>query len=60
MRYGYGVVLGERFGHELQYHGGGIKGFTWVLQRYPQAGLVIVVISNLDGDTSPHPSKAGC
>ena len=25
MHYGYGVVLAERFGHELQYHGGGIK-----------------------------------
>jgi D-alanyl-D-alanine carboxypeptidase len=55
MHYGYGVVLARRFGHDLQYHGGGIKGFTSVLQRYPQTGLVIAVMSNLDGDSSPSP-----
>jgi D-alanyl-D-alanine carboxypeptidase len=55
MHYGYGVVLAERFGHELQYHGGGIKGFTSVLQRYPQVNLVIAVMSNLDSDTTPPP-----
>ena len=55
MHYGYGVVLAQRFGHELQYHGGGIKGFTSVLQRYPQVNLVIAVMSNLDSDTTPPP-----
>jgi D-alanyl-D-alanine carboxypeptidase len=47
MHYGYGVVLAQRFGHQLQYHAGGIKGFTSVVQRYPEAGIVIVVMSNL-------------
>jgi len=55
MHYGYGVVIGERFGHKLQYHGGGIKGFNSVLQRYPEAGMIIVVFSNLDLDTTPAP-----
>jgi D-alanyl-D-alanine carboxypeptidase len=56
MHYGYAVVLANRFGHSLQYHGGGIKGFTSVLQRYPDVGLVIVVLSNLDeGASSPSP-----
>jgi CubicO group peptidase (beta-lactamase class C family) len=55
MHYGYGVVIGERFGHKLQYHGGGIKGFNSVLQRYPEDGMVIVVVSNLDLDSSPAP-----
>lgn len=55
MHYGYGVVIGERFGHKLQYHGGGIKGFNSVLQSYPEAGMVIVVLSNLDLDTTPAP-----
>jgi CubicO group peptidase (beta-lactamase class C family) len=55
MHYGYGVVLGERFGHKLQYHGGGIKGFNSVLQSYPEDGMVIVVLSNLDLDTTPAP-----
>jgi D-alanyl-D-alanine carboxypeptidase len=53
MHYGYGIVIGERFGHQLQYHGGGIKGFNSVLQRYPENGMVIVVLSNEDLDSSP-------
>ena len=52
MHYGYGVVIGERFGHKLQYHGGGIKGFNSVLQSDPEDGMVIVVFSNLDLDTT--------
>jgi CubicO group peptidase (beta-lactamase class C family) len=52
MHYGYSVVLASRFGHRLQYHGGGIKGFSSVLQRYPDLGLVVVVLSNLDDDSS--------
>ncbi|HLV86383.1 MAG TPA: serine hydrolase domain-containing protein [Candidatus Sulfotelmatobacter sp.] len=53
MHYGYGVVLAERFGHALQYHGGGITGFQSVLQRYPELSLVIAVLSNEDsGDDS--------
>jgi CubicO group peptidase (beta-lactamase class C family) len=55
MHYGYAVVIGERFGHKLQYHGGGIKGFNSVLQSYPEVGMVIVVLSNLDLDTTPAP-----
>jgi hypothetical protein len=39
----------------LQYHGGGIKGFNSVLQRYPEIGLVIVVFSNMDSDSSSAP-----
>jgi D-alanyl-D-alanine carboxypeptidase len=58
MHYGYAVVLANRFGHPLQYHGGGIKGFTSVLQRYPDVGLVIVVLLNLDGDSSPTPTQS--
>lgn len=59
MHYGYAIVLANRFGHPLQYHGGGIKGFTSVLQRYPDVGSVIVVLSNLDGDSSnPPPTQS--
>ena len=46
--YGYGVVLAERFGKTLYYHGGGVKGFETVLQRYPKEHLSIVVLENLD------------
>ncbi len=48
IHHGYGAVLAERFGHELQHHGGSIEGFSSVLQRYPQADLVIAVMSKLD------------
>ena len=59
MHYGYAIVLANRFGHPVQYHGGGIKGFTSVLQRYPDVGSVIVVLSNLDGDSSnPPPTQS--
>jgi D-alanyl-D-alanine carboxypeptidase len=58
MHYGYGVVLAQRFGYELLYHGGGIKGFTSVLQRYPQVNLVVAVMSNLDSDTTPPPIES--
>jgi len=44
--YGYGVVLTERFGQSLYYHGGGINGFTSAIQRYPKANLCVVVLSN--------------
>jgi CubicO group peptidase (beta-lactamase class C family) len=46
--YGYGVVLAERFGKTLYYHGGGVKGFETVLQRYPKERVCIVVLENLD------------
>jgi D-alanyl-D-alanine carboxypeptidase len=54
--YGYGVVLTERFKHQLQYHGGGDSGFNSVLQRYPEANLVVAVLSNLDSDWGALPS----
>lgn len=52
MHYGYGIVIAERFGKRLFYHGGGINGFSSVLQIYPDADLVIAVMSNLDSGSS--------
>ncbi len=46
--YGYGVVLSEKFGQPLYYHGGGIHGFASALQRYPRAGLTVIVLSNVE------------
>jgi CubicO group peptidase (beta-lactamase class C family) len=46
--YGYGVVISEKFGQPLYYHGGGIQGFTSAIQRYPRANLCIVVLANED------------
>lgn len=46
--YGYGVVISrQKFGKLLYYHGGGVEGFSSVIQRYPEEHLCIVVLSNL-------------
>jgi len=46
--YGYGVVISrQKFGKLLYYHGGGIEGFSSIIQRYPEERLCIVVLSNL-------------
>lgn len=46
--YGYGVVISRlKFGKLLYYHGGGIKGFSSSIQRYPEQRVCIVVLSNL-------------
>jgi len=46
--YGYGVVISrQKFGKLLYYHGGGVEGFSSVIQRYPEERLCIVVLSNL-------------
>lgn len=44
--YGYGVVITQRFGRTLYYHGGGVNGFSSVIQRYPKERICIVVLSN--------------
>ena len=47
--YGYGVVISRlKFGKLLYYHGGGVKGFSGSLQRYPNDRVCIVVLSNFD------------
>lgn len=48
MHYGYGVVLAERFGRALYYHGGGVKGFESVIQRYTKDKVCIIVLENID------------
>jgi len=54
--YGYGLVLTQRFKHQLRYHGGGISGYNSVLQRYPDLNMVIAVLSNLDSDSDDLPT----
>jgi D-alanyl-D-alanine carboxypeptidase len=44
--YGYGVVISEKFGQPLYYHGGGISGFASAIQRYPKSNVCVVVLSN--------------
>jgi len=56
VHYGYGIVLGERFGHRLEYYAGGIDGFSSVLQLYPDVDLNLIVMSNLDPRTASAPA----
>jgi D-alanyl-D-alanine carboxypeptidase len=46
--YGYGIVISEKFGQPLYYHGGGGNGFATAIQRYPKENICIVVLSNLE------------
>ena len=44
--YGYGVVIAEKFGQPVYYHGGGISGFTSAIQHYPKSNICVIVLSN--------------
>ena len=50
MRFGHGVRLGEYAGYRKIGHTGSGSGGTSVLAEYPDAGLVILVITNTAGD----------
>lgn len=51
--YGYGQVLSIWNGHRLIEHSGAIDGFAATLSSYPDDGLVVVVLSNVqDAPTS--------
>jgi CubicO group peptidase (beta-lactamase class C family) len=47
--YGYGWMMDRHAGHARIHHGGGINGFVTEIARYPDAGLLVVVLSNLQG-----------
>ena len=47
---GFGTGVGENEGHRVLYHAGGIFGFDAMEAWYPQDDLIIVVLSNTDGE----------
>lgn len=47
--YGYGFVIDSDSGHRREWHNGGIDGFTAYLARYPDDGLTVIVLANLEG-----------
>jgi D-alanyl-D-alanine carboxypeptidase len=51
-KYGFGWALGDQSGHARIMHGGGIHGFSTSLNRYPNDGLVTIVLSNFQGAAS--------
>lgn len=56
-RYGFGLGLSELAGHRGVGHGGGINGFSSMLMSYPDDGVIIAVLVNLDGGTARIPQS---
>lgn len=46
--YGYGSMMGTRFGHNWIGHGGWVGGFVCDFTRYPDDDAVVIVLSNVE------------
>ncbi len=46
--YGYGWMIGQKFGRKRYAHGGGIMGFVTMIERFPEERLLVVALSNLE------------
>jgi CubicO group peptidase (beta-lactamase class C family) len=47
--YGYGWIMGSYEGHRVQWHNGGINGFTSAVSRLPDDHLYVAVLTNDEG-----------
>jgi CubicO group peptidase (beta-lactamase class C family) len=47
--YAYGWFVRTNNGHEVIEHSGGVPGFAAFIARYPDAGVSVIVLSNLAG-----------
>jgi hypothetical protein len=56
--YGFGWFIIAQNGHKLIEHGGGWQGFTCRISRYPDDGLTVVVLTNLEAGYS-NPREIG-
>jgi CubicO group peptidase (beta-lactamase class C family) len=50
--YGYGWQIRKFFGRTIYNHTGGIDGFSSHLAHYPDEGLTIIVLSNVEDDSA--------
>jgi CubicO group peptidase (beta-lactamase class C family) len=50
--YGFGAFIEVRSGHRLWDHGGNLPGFSSAFDHYPDDGLTVIVLSNIEGDAS--------
>ncbi|HKF49913.1 MAG TPA: serine hydrolase domain-containing protein [Terracidiphilus sp.] len=46
--YGFAWEIGDQNGHKRIEHGGAWQGFTCTISRYPDDGLTVVALTNLD------------
>jgi len=44
--YGYGWIIANRFDQPLVWHNGSIEGFSTEIDRYPEANVTIIILSN--------------
>jgi D-alanyl-D-alanine carboxypeptidase len=44
--YGYGWLIAETFGRKDEFHGGGLPGFSAWIERWPDDGAFVAVLSN--------------
>lgn len=47
--YGLGWVISDYRGHRVLGHGGGVPGFSSSFVRFPDDGVVVIVLANSDG-----------
>jgi hypothetical protein len=50
--YGFAWIIGDQNGHKRIEHGGAWQGFTCRISRYPDDGLTVVVLTNLEAGYS--------
>ena len=46
--YGYGWMIGDKFGHKYVGHGGWIGGFVSKFERYPDDDATVIVLGNFE------------
>lgn len=46
--YGYGIIIDSIYGKSRLVHGGGIHGFNAHLEIYPNEGILIILLSNVN------------
>ena len=56
--YGFGLIIGEYRGLRMISHGGGDQGISTYVARFPERGLAIAVLGNLD-EVNPMPLIRG-
>jgi CubicO group peptidase (beta-lactamase class C family) len=55
--YAYGWAVAPRFNRKTIGHGGGINGFSTMINRYPDDDLCFIVLSNLDSANAGRMSR---
>ena len=52
--YGLGSFVETRHGHRLWDHGGNVPGFCSAFEYYPDDGMTVIVLDNIEGQDAEH------